>query len=190
MQLSQDHSDWLVFSCSVLLLFYFSICLYFVHACVEGVFICSFSFSSWPFYWISGWRLLLYVTRLLSRWVWFVHLGTAIASSRRVPAPSFWHRSSRRPFCSNLWLQVCTAVEKDCGLPRFITGLLQPTDTHLETFSTFCCSHLAWLGCSLINFWLVCEWPLSLCCVLKSVKSAQKVGSSKFNTHLVLKLTM
>ena len=150
MQLSQDHSDWLVFSSNVLLLFYFSIFLYFVHACVDGGFICSFSLSSWPFYWIWEWRLLPCVARSQSHWVWFVHLGTTIASSRRVAVPSFWHRLAGRPFfCSNSWLLVCTAAEEDCDLPPFIIGLLQPTGTHLETLFTFHCGCLAWLGLQL-----------------------------------------
>lgn len=147
MQLPQDCSDWHVFSSNVLLLFHFLICLYFVHTCVDGGFVCFFSIWSRPFYWMSGWRLLPCVLRLLSRWVWFVHVGTAVASSRRVPTPGFWHRSAWRPSCSNLWLLVCTAAETDSDLPPFIIGLLQPS--HLETLITFRCGHLAWLGLQL-----------------------------------------
>lgn len=73
-------------------------------------------------------RVLLCVTRSLSRWIWFVCLGTAVASSRRASVPTFCHRSARRPFCSNSWLLVCTAAQKDCDLPPVIIGLLQPTD--------------------------------------------------------------
>lgn len=76
------------------------------------------------------------------------------------------------------------------------TGRLWFATLYYQSFTTYIFKHSSpfavatwpgW-GSSLINFWQVRGWLLSLFCVLKSVKSTQKVRNNKLNTHLIPKL--
>lgn len=155
MKLSQKCSKWLVF---------LSKCFCYFTLIVNLAAFCS-CLCRWRVYLflLFPWLNLRVEAATVCRKV-TVALGLVCASYRRVPALNFWHRPVRRPFCSNSWLLACTAGK----LPPCILGLLQPTDTHLETLFTFHCGHLVWLRLALDSFWLAHEWHLYLWCVLKS----------------------
>lgn len=98
--------------------------------------------------------------------------ASAIASSRRAPRWASGTDWPGDPSCAQI---------RDCWSAQWWgnTVIYHPLLLIFYNMQILILKHSSpfavatWLGwcCSLSNFWLVREWPLSLCCVLKSVKN-------------------